>query len=298
MVPRYRRFHALALYGSTLSIRFHDIDGSTILLSTVPRSLYGSTISTVPRYRRFHALALYGSTLSIRFHDYRTTPIYSLPMRGILCVNRLVRASRAKTKLPRLHIQFHQHRVLIVPQTVERGLILVLSWVLLTRIDICFRVVLTRIDIHAHVGAHTARERSLMTRTRDNDIDGSTLLLSTVPHSLRFHALYTVPRYRRFHALALYGSTLSIRFHDIDGSTLLLSTVPRSLYGSTILTVPRSCSLRFHALYTVPRSCSLRFHDIDGAMVPRSCSLRFHALYTVPRSCSLRFHDIDSSSPL
>eukprot|EP00977_Amphora_coffeiformis_P026793 scaffold30330_cov127-Amphora_coffeaeformis.AAC.1 len=27
---------------------------------------------------------------------------------------------------------------------------------------------MTRIDIHAHVGAHTARERSLMTRTRDN----------------------------------------------------------------------------------------------------------------------------------
>eukprot|EP00977_Amphora_coffeiformis_P004122 scaffold828_cov117-Amphora_coffeaeformis.AAC.1 len=90
------------------------------------------------------------------------------PTFRILCVNRLVRASRAKTKLPRLHIQFHQHRVLIVPQTVERGLILVLSWVVLTRIDICFRVVLTRIDIHAHVGAHTARERSLMTRTRDN----------------------------------------------------------------------------------------------------------------------------------
>eukprot|EP00977_Amphora_coffeiformis_P021994 scaffold10164_cov126-Amphora_coffeaeformis.AAC.1 len=87
------------------------------------------------------------------------------PTFRILCVNRLVRALRAKTKLPRLHIQFHQRRVLIVPQTVERGLILVLSWVVLTRIDICFRVVQTRIDIHVHVGAHTAREKSLMTRT-------------------------------------------------------------------------------------------------------------------------------------
>eukprot|EP00977_Amphora_coffeiformis_P017859 scaffold5987_cov203-Amphora_coffeaeformis.AAC.10 len=67
------------------------------------------------------------------------------------CVNWLVWASRAKTKLPRLHIQFRQHRVLIVPQTVERGLILVLFWVVLTRIDIYFRVVLTQIDIHAHV---------------------------------------------------------------------------------------------------------------------------------------------------
>eukprot|EP00977_Amphora_coffeiformis_P014062 scaffold3846_cov108-Amphora_coffeaeformis.AAC.10 len=106
---------------------------------------------------------------------YRTTPIYSLPMMRVInpttdkckvCVNRLVRASRAKTKLPRLHIQFRQHRVLIVPQLVERGLILVLSWVALTRIDICFRVVLTRIDIHAHVGAHTTRERSLARKAR------------------------------------------------------------------------------------------------------------------------------------
>eukprot|EP00977_Amphora_coffeiformis_P018319 scaffold6407_cov121-Amphora_coffeaeformis.AAC.1 len=92
------------------------------------------------------------------------------PTFRILCVNRLVRASRAKTKLPRLHIQFRQHRILIVPQMVKRGLILVLFWVVLTRIDICFRVVLTRIDIHAHVGAHTARERSLMTRTRDTPL--------------------------------------------------------------------------------------------------------------------------------
>eukprot|EP00977_Amphora_coffeiformis_P009299 scaffold2107_cov145-Amphora_coffeaeformis.AAC.2 len=35
------------------------------------------------------------------------------PTIRILCVDWLVRASRAKTKLPRLHIQFHQHRVLI-----------------------------------------------------------------------------------------------------------------------------------------------------------------------------------------
>eukprot|EP00977_Amphora_coffeiformis_P001234 scaffold258_cov110-Amphora_coffeaeformis.AAC.8 len=73
-------------------------------------------------------------------------------------------------KLPRLHIQFRQHRVLIVPQTVERGLILVLSWVVLTRIDIYFQVVLTCIDIQAHVGAHTARKKSLMTRTRDTPL--------------------------------------------------------------------------------------------------------------------------------
>eukprot|EP00977_Amphora_coffeiformis_P004691 scaffold1005_cov202-Amphora_coffeaeformis.AAC.2 len=78
------------------------------------------------------------------------------PTFRILCVNWLVRASRAKTKLPRLDIQFRQHSVLIVPQTIERGLILVLSWVVLMCIDICFRVVLTRINIHAHVVAHTA----------------------------------------------------------------------------------------------------------------------------------------------
>eukprot|EP00977_Amphora_coffeiformis_P027135 scaffold34386_cov215-Amphora_coffeaeformis.AAC.1 len=89
------------------------------------------------------------------------------PTFRILCVNRLVQASRAKTKLPRLHIQFRQHCVLIVPQTIECGLILVLFWVVLTHIDIHLRVVLMRIDIHAHVGAHTARERSLMTRTLD-----------------------------------------------------------------------------------------------------------------------------------
>eukprot|EP00977_Amphora_coffeiformis_P007079 scaffold1541_cov128-Amphora_coffeaeformis.AAC.1 len=77
-VLQYRR-----CYGSTLSIRFHA-------LYTVPRSLYGSTISTVPRScsLRFHALALYGSTistvprsrslygstLSIRFHALYTVP--------------------------------------------------------------------------------------------------------------------------------------------------------------------------------------------------------------------------------
>eukprot|EP00977_Amphora_coffeiformis_P023466 scaffold13449_cov188-Amphora_coffeaeformis.AAC.1 len=92
------------------------------------------------------------------------------PTFRILCVNRLVWASCAKTKLPRLHIQFRQHRVLIVPQTIECGLILVLFWVMLMRINIYFLVMLTRIDIHAHVGAHTARERNLMTRTRDTPL--------------------------------------------------------------------------------------------------------------------------------
>eukprot|EP00977_Amphora_coffeiformis_P004130 scaffold832_cov122-Amphora_coffeaeformis.AAC.1 len=105
------------------------------------------------------------------------------PTFRILCVNWLVRASRAKTKLPHLHIQFRKHRVLIVPQTVERGLILVLSWVVLTRIDICFRVVLTRIDIHAHVGAHTARERSLMTRTRDTRLGSRCRCASARPRT-------------------------------------------------------------------------------------------------------------------
>eukprot|EP00977_Amphora_coffeiformis_P018076 scaffold6154_cov154-Amphora_coffeaeformis.AAC.3 len=67
------------------------------------------------------------------------------------------------------------------PKTVkvERGLILVLFWVVLTRIDIYFGVVLTQIDIHAHVGAHTARERSpgtnvsvdVHTRQHDSEAD-------------------------------------------------------------------------------------------------------------------------------